>query len=212
LQTLRLDAAGRVATELAETRVLFDGLPAPLVYVTKNQLSAVVPYGAERSLVWGAPGFRSGLIDVRLEYQGARSRAARLLLKESVPAIFSADSSGKGQGAILNQDGSRNSAENPAARGSVVMIFATGEGATNPPGVDGAIAGAVLPKPALLVGATIGGVSAEVQYAGAAPDLMAGVLQVNAKVPESITPGPAVGVQTRIGQSTSPAGVTLAVR
>ncbi len=212
LQMLRLDETGRVATELAQTRVLFGGLPAPLVYVTKNQLSAVVPYGAEQFLVWGGPGFRTGTIQIRIEYQGRRSAVAGLWLNESAPGIFTADSSGKGQGAILNQDGSRNSPENPAARGSVVMIFGTGEGTTVPPGVDGAIAGAMPPKPALPVSATIGGAAAEVQYAGAAPGLMAGVFQVNLKVPEGTTLGPAVPVQVGVGQNSTPAGVTLAVR
>ena len=212
LQTLRLDENGRVATELAQTRVLFGGLPAPLVYVAKNQLSAVIPYGAERFLLWGGPGSRTGTIQIRIEYQGRRSAVAGLWLNESAPGIFTADSSGKGQGAILNQDWGRNSPENPAARGSVVMIYGTGEGQTAPPGVDGAIAGATLPKPTLPVSARIGGVEAEVQYAGAAPGLMAGVFQVNLKVPESVAPGPAVPLQIRVGQNSSPTGVTLAVR
>jgi uncharacterized protein (TIGR03437 family) len=78
--------------------------------------------------------------------------------------------------------------------------------------VDGAVTGAVLGKPKLPVTTTIGGAAAEVAYAGAAPGLMAGVFQVNLKVPESATPGPEVPVQIRVGQNSSPAGVTLAVR
>lgn len=123
LQTLRLDENGRVATGLAQTRVLFGGLPARLVYVAKNQLSAVIPYGAEGFLLWGGPGFRTGTIQIRIEYQGRRSAVAGLWLNASAPGIFTADSSGKGQGAILNQDWGRNSPENPAPRGSVVMIY-----------------------------------------------------------------------------------------
>ena len=58
----------------------------------------------------------------------------------AAPALFSANSSGKGNGAILNQDNTPNSPANPAEKGSVVVLFGTGEGQTNPRGVDGRIA------------------------------------------------------------------------
>jgi uncharacterized protein (TIGR03437 family) len=48
----------------------------------------------------------------------------------SVPGIFTKTQTGTGQAAALNQDGSPNSEANPAARGSTVSLFATGEGQT----------------------------------------------------------------------------------
>ncbi|HUJ23075.1 MAG TPA: glycoside hydrolase family 44 protein, partial [Bryobacteraceae bacterium] len=131
LQGLALDSNGLVAASLAGAQVLFDGAPAPLVYVSANQLSAIVPYTAAV-----APSTH-----VQVQYQGVRSDALEVPVVEAAPGIFTNDASGTGQGAILNQDGSRNSAANPAARGSVISIYMTGEGQTDPPGFDGKVAG-----------------------------------------------------------------------
>jgi uncharacterized protein (TIGR03437 family) len=78
--------------------------------------------------------------------------------------------------------------------------------------VDGQIANSVFPKPLGDVSVIIGGMQAEVLYAGAAPGLVAGVFQVNVRVPNSVTPGSAVPIQIRVGNATSRTGVTLAVR
>ena len=90
-------------------------------------------------------------------------------------------------------------------------MFATGEGQTDPEGVDGRLAGDVLPKPRAPVSVQIGGLPAEVLYAGAAPGLVAGVLQVNAKVPDGAASG-AVPLLLTVGNATSPGGVTVAVQ
>jgi uncharacterized protein (TIGR03437 family) len=185
----------------ADARVLFDGRAAPVVYAGLTQISAVVPYG-----VAGASAAR-----VEVECRGARSGAVSLAVAASAPGIFTTDSSGQGQGAILNQDNTVNSAGNPAARGSVVQVFATGEGQTDPPGVDGKLASEPLPKPLLPVSVTIGGVRAEVLYAGGAPNLIAGVFQVNARVPEGLAPG-AQPVVLTVGAASSQPGVTVAVK
>jgi uncharacterized protein (TIGR03437 family) len=124
------------------------------------------------------------------------------------PGIFT---NGQGQGAILNEDWSINSATKPAQRGRYVMIYATGEGVTTPPGVDGRVTGTPLPTAVAACSATIGGQAATVTYCGEAPGFTAGVVQVNALVPESVTPGGAVPVAITIGGVTSQAGVTLAV-
>jgi uncharacterized protein (TIGR03437 family) len=123
------------------------------------------------------------------------------------------DASGFGQGAILNQDGSINSSVNPAAPSSVVSIYATGAGQSKPTPKDGSIAGAKpLPEPVAHVSVEIGGLPAEVLYAGAAPGLVSGALQVNARVPAGVTPGPLVPVVLKIGDAGSQTGVTLAVQ
>ncbi|MBI3665354.1 MAG: SBBP repeat-containing protein, partial [Acidobacteria bacterium] len=205
LAGLQLDSQGRVGTSLANTKVLIDGEAVPLIYVWTNQVSAVVPY---------APSFggREPYPLLQIEYQGKRSNAVVLEIADSAPAIFSVNLTGKGQGAILNQDFSPNSPSNPAARGSVVMIYATGAGETNPQGVDGQIAGDPLPRPRLPVSALVGGRPAEVLYAGGAPGLVTAVLQVNVKIPNSVAPGDAVPVVLTIGNAASQTGITLAVR
>jgi uncharacterized protein (TIGR03437 family) len=151
-------------------------------------------------------------VNIAVEYQGQNSNSVTVPVQATRPALFTANSSGTGQGAILNQNNSVNSASNTAERGSVVVLYATGEGATNPTGVDGQIAASVFSKPTSEVSATIGGAPAEVLYAGAAPGLVAGVFQVNVRVPSSTAPGSAVPVQLRVGGATSRTGVTLAVR
>ncbi len=196
-----LDDQGRMSTLLKETRVYFDGVPAPLVYTSAGQISAVVPYEAA--------GRTTTRIEV--EYRGARSAPIDVPVASTSPGIFTLDTTGSGQGAILNQDYSVNGAANPAARGSVVMIYATGEGQTDPTGVDGAITTDVLRKPVAPVTVTIGGVPAEVLYAGAAPGMVAGVLQVNAVIPPDVATGTAE-VRIKAGNVTSRAGVTLAVK
>lgn len=202
LTVLQLDATGRVSSELAKTRVLFDDAPAPMIYAYADQVSAVVPYS-----VAGRPGTRLKIVCADEE-----TNTIILPVRESAPGLFTADASGKGPGAILNQDGSLNSPANPASRGSVVVLFGTGEGQTEPPGVDGKLAADPLPRPALPVSVQIGGVPADVLYAGAAPQLVAGMLQVNARVPDTASTGSAAPVVLTVGTNSSQPGVSLAIR
>jgi uncharacterized protein (TIGR03437 family) len=202
LRGLELDATGRVSTSLAATRVLFDGVAAPMIYASARQVSCVVPYSvAGRSTT-----------EIRVETDRRQSAAVTLPVLSASPGIFTVDFTGRGQGAILNQDSQPNSASLPADRGSVVQIYATGGGALSPPGVDGALIGVPLPSLTLPVEVTIGGQPAAVQYAGPAPGLVSGIVQVNAVVPATVAPGASVPVTIRIGGVASPAGVTLAVR
>jgi uncharacterized protein (TIGR03437 family) len=200
--TLQLTPQGTVATTLAETRILFDGIPAPLIAVSSTQSSAVVPYRIDGRLS----------TRVQVEYRGVLSNAIELRVAESFPGIFSSASSGQGQGAVLNQDATVNSAANPAARGSIIVVYATGEGQTRPGGEDGTVAGATLKRPLLGVSARIGGRPAEVLYAGSAPGLISGVFQLNLRVPEDVTPGPGVALDITVGTAASQSGITVAIR
>jgi uncharacterized protein (TIGR03437 family) len=145
--SLQLES-GRVATKLAGVRVLFDGVPAPLLYVASDQINTVVPYG-----VAGRPSTQ-----LQVEYLGALSKALTVPVAAASPGVFTVDASGTGQGAILNQDFGINLVTNPAEPSSIVMIYATGEGPVNPRPADGSITGtAVLPKPVGKVTVSIGG-------------------------------------------------------
>jgi uncharacterized protein (TIGR03437 family) len=197
---LQLNNAGRVSTVLGEVKVLFDGIEAPLTYVSAAQINAVVPYEIGNRVT----------TRLEVEYQGRRSTSIELRVAETAPGIFLLD--GGGQGAIVNQNGTINSAGNPANRGTIVAIYATGEGHTNPAGVSGRVTGTVLPRPIASYSARIGGQPAIVEYIGGAPGLVSGVIQVNLRIPEGITPGPAVPVELTIGPLTSASGVTMAVR
>ncbi len=187
---------------LADTRVLFDGNSAPMIYASASQLSAVVPYG-----VAGKPS-----TEVQVEYLGVKSNTITVAVQPVSPAIFTLNANGRGQGAVINQDYVVNSASTPARRGSIIQIFATGEGETAPGGTDGKLAAASLPRPVAPVRVTIGGIGAEVQYAGAAPGLVAGLVQINARVPTELAPSASTPVVIEIGGKESPAGVTIAVQ
>lgn len=198
-----LDANGMIATAVGGVRVLFDGVPAPLVFVSSGQISAVAPYF----------GTSKATTHVQVEYQGTRSDPLVVPVAATAPGLFTADASGQGQGAILNQDGvTHNSTKAPASPGSVVILWGTGEGVTDPPGVDGRPAVDVLPKPVASVTVQIGGLPATVQYAGAAPYNMPGLFQINVVVPASVQTGDSVPVKVTIGGAPSRDGVTLAVR
>jgi uncharacterized protein (TIGR03437 family) len=197
-----LDAEGKVATLIGETRVLFDGSAAPMILASASQTNVIVPYAAAAKQN----------VNVAIEFQGRSSNAITLPVIASAPGLFTIDASGTGQAAALNQDSTVNGAANPAEVGSIVVLFGTGEGQTDPAGQDGLLATETLPKPLLVVQVTIGGRDAEVLYRGAAPGFVAGVLQINAKIPLDVTPGPNVPVEVKIGNQTSRSGVTLAVR
>lgn len=191
-----------LANSVRSVQVTFDGIPAPLIYVSGGQVSAIVPYGV------AGPVTR-----MVVSNGGIASAPVQLDVAPSAPALFTTNASGKGQAAAFNQDNSLNSAAEAAARNTIVQLFATGEGATLPDGEDGRLAnGAALPRPRLPVTVTIGGQAATVVYAGAAPGQVAGLMQVNARIPQNVAPGAAVPVVLRVGQASSPAGVTIAVK
>jgi uncharacterized protein (TIGR03437 family) len=198
---LELTSSGLVSTSLSGVMVLFDGVPAPLVYVRADQISAIVPYEVG--------GKASTLVSV--VFNGQVASPLVVPVAGSVPSLFTADASGKGQGAILNQDSSVNSPSNPAKRGSVVVLFGTGEGLTDPPGINGKIAADELPKPLLPLSVTIDGKDALVLYAGAAPGEVAGVIQVNVVVPDGVSSG-AVPVVLKVGLASSRSDVLVSIQ
>jgi len=168
--------------------VLFDRVPAIPLYVTPTQMSVTVPYA-----ISGAPTVEV-IVEASLE---RRSVPVSILVWPARPALFTAASTGKGQGAILNQDGSVNSVGNPAAKGSIVVLYGTGGGPLN---------GTLLELP---VKVYIDGIDCEILYAGAAPGLVQGAVQVNVRVPEFAVNGEVV---LRVGERESQAGVIVALR
>jgi uncharacterized protein (TIGR03437 family) len=194
-----LNSQGLVSTTLAGTSVYFNGLPAPMIYTSPNQVGAVVPFNVGGSSA-----------SVYVVNQGATTAPVTVPVAAASPAIFTLSGTGSGQAAALNQDGSVNSATNPAKAGSTIQLFATGFGQTNPPGVDGLPNAVPLPLPVLTVTATLGGKPATVSYDGGAPQLVAGVMQLNLVVPSGLTAG-SVPVTVTVGTFTSPATATVYV-
>jgi len=194
LASLTVNGFGFVDTTLAGTRVLFDGLPAPLVYTSSGQVSAVVPYATA-----GQPATK-----VQVEYLGQPSTAASYSLAPTSPGIFKLGDAGGGVGIwVVNQDNTLNSPANPATAGSIVVFYATGAGQTNPSGVDGSVATAPFPVPTQKVSVTITGVPATLLYQGAAPYEIAGLLQINAVIPGGLAPSDNAPLVLTVGNASS---------
>jgi uncharacterized protein (TIGR03437 family) len=200
LQKPQVSALGVVDTVAGGTRVLFDGVAAPMIYAVTGQISAVAPFSLQ--------GRKS--TQVQVEFSGVRSDALTVPVAAAAPAIFSANASGKGQGAILNQDFSVNGTGNPAIRGSAIAIYLTGAGAMQTPVTDGQLASATT-NIEQDVTVHIGGVAVKPLYAGAAPGIVQGVVQINAVIPTSLAVGNQP-IDVAIGSVPSPAGVTVAVK
>jgi uncharacterized protein (TIGR03437 family) len=113
---------------------------------------------------------------------------------------------------VLNQDLSINGPTNPAPRGSIITLYATGAGAWQTPLPDGQITNSTLGYPIAPVQVRIGRYPATVTYAGSAPTLLEGVLQVNVEIPMELLPGDAIPIQLIAGRIASPPGMTIAVR
>jgi uncharacterized protein (TIGR03437 family) len=182
------------------------GIEAPLYFSNNGQINAQVPFELP-------PNTRPHVIVRTTRADGGQV----LTLPETItvaaarPAIFTTNEQGTGPGAIRNQDSSPNSASNAAARGSVVQVYATGLGATNPVVPSGQPAPAdPLSHVVAGVEARIGGQPAAVEFAGLAPDYV-GLYQVNVVVPPGAEPGPAVEL-TLIQNGVPSNPVTLAVR
>jgi uncharacterized protein (TIGR03437 family) len=198
---LQFDASGLVATELSGTQIFFDGVSAPVVYTSSNQVSAIVPFGTSGSDIL-----------VQTIYLGQISDSFPVAVTPAAPAIFSFDSSGGGAGAILNEDGSSNAEDNPADRGSIIALYATGAGQMDPAGQDGKVTSdAPYPKIFLPVQVFIDNQPAEVIYSGAAPGLLQGIVQINARVPMTASKGD-VTITIQVGDAISPNTITLTLR
>ena len=205
LVNYQLDTSGKFSTSLAGVEVLFDGVAAPLVYTLAGQVSAIVPFGV------------AGKQQTAVQYQynpgnGVMvSNTAAVPVSAAAPAIFAFDATGSGPGAILNADYKVNSASNPVAAAGVIQVFGTGGGAIVGGATDGALAPGAADLATQPVTATIGGVAANVRYAGPAPGLVNGAMQVNLTIPAGLAPGPQPVVIT-VGTAASQKGITVAVK
>ena len=200
-----LTSDGKLGTTIADTRVLFGLRPSPLLYASNSSVSAIVPYALDGGIT----------TSVQVERGGTTLNGNVIPVARSFPGFFMVDANG--QAAAFNQDSTQNLPGRPAARGTFQMLscgprsWGTGEGQTNPPGSDGLIARDTFPKPQLPVSATLGGQAAEILYAGVAPFSVAGLLQVNLRVPDNCPSGQ-VPVILKVGESSSPliASVSIA--
>lgn len=193
------DAQGNVPTQLAGVQVLFDGAPVPILYVQSRQINAIAPVGL------GATGTPHN-VTVAYNIQQLGPAVAHAIFGS--PGIFRLHIGQSAQAAAINQDGTLNGPTNPAARGSVVAVWGTGYGQTNPTCATGGLnipdAMPLSPGVSALVYYVDpnSGVQelAPVQYAGSAPTLVCGIVQINFQVPMNAASGafsfsPAIGAK-----------------
>ena len=197
---LQMEAPDKVGTALKGFRVLIDGKAAPLLFAGWSQISALAPFSLDGK----------DRVTLAIERSGKTGPSTTLLVAPAAPGVFTAGSSGNGNGAIVNEDGTLNSAAAPARRGSIILVYATGGGMTDPPGEDGKVQ-AGLSSLRLRPTVRIGGQPAVVLYAGGAPGLVSGVLQLNVRISENTPAGPAVPLTLSVGEALSQAGVTVAI-
>jgi uncharacterized protein (TIGR03437 family) len=195
------DGSNSLFHYLSGVQVFFNDVSSPLVYVWDKQVSAIVPYAVQGPSV-----------QVSILGGSEWSNQLTVNLAKTTPGIFSVDGSGMGQVVAANQDGSLNSSSAPALKGSVITLYATGAGALNPVPMDGSLTTGTPALTALPMTAQIDGQDAPVQYAGAAPGIVSGVVQVNIAVPAGVRTGPADSIVLTIGGQTSQAGATVAVQ
>ncbi len=202
LQTAQLTASGNISTLVAQTQFTFNGVAAPIVFVSAQASTVIVPYEVANSTS----------AQVVATYNGAQSLPFTIPVVATLPGIFSSNASGTGQGAIYNNDLTVNSANNAAPRGTTVILYVTGEGQTVPPGVDGSVTETQI-SPAQPVTVSFGGVPAtSYQFVGETPGVVAGVMQINVTIPQLAPTGSAVPITVTVGSATSQSALTIAIQ
>ena len=191
----------KMSSRLNGTRVLFDGVPAPIYYASSGQYSVSVPFEIA--------GSRS--TDIVVEYQGVRSRAVTLPVAAAAPGLFTSGPNGSGQGVIVNQDGSFNTALNPASKGSLVSVYLTGDGQARLSG-ENPKSEADIQATASQAAATIGRVAAHIQNSGAQLNDPAGFTELKVVVPMDAPSGAEVPLVVFMRGVASQPGVTLAIQ
>lgn len=187
--------ANPVATSLGGTTVTVNGTPAPILYTHADQTNVIVP--------WGVTGTTASIV---VTAGTTTSQTLSVPMAAAAPGLFTSG----GAALAWNQDGTLNSATNAAPAGSVVVLYATGLGQTDPPVADGTKYGdLVLAETVAPVTASVGGKAAPVIYAGSAPGQIAGVMQVEVVIPAGAGTGAVPMVITSSGASSVGAPVYL---
>jgi uncharacterized protein (TIGR03437 family) len=206
-------AAVPLPTQIQNVEVLVGGIPAPIFYLGDHQVNFQVPAATPTT----------GSVEVTIE----RTDTGQILgdsfisVNTVAPALFSLNGSGQGQVVALNQDNTVNGPTNPAANGTVIQFFGTGQGLVPDMPADGTPSTGLKPTPytpQVIIGSGASNnplPASFVQYSGLAPGLV-GVWQINALIPDTVAPTlSSPGQQTRVAivvngnSSTGVAGAVL---
>ncbi len=174
---------------IVKADVRIDGVSSAWTEVRGDRVNTQIPYTANAG---------SGVM-VEVFSQGSLRARVALSTVEAAPGLF-AQADGTGQAAALNEDSTLNSVDNPAARGSIVVFYGTGEGKARPDG-----------SPLLPVSLRVGPYEAQVLFAESLPG-SPGLFQVNARMPSGYVPAGVLPVVLQVGATTSQAGVIVALK
>lgn len=182
--------------DLRGTSVTVNGVAAPLFYASPSQINAQVPFETQ-----------PGLAAVTVNASGIHTEAATVEVVASAPVIFVWS---EGRAIVQNQDLTLNTPQNPAASGSVITAYLTGQGSVTPRVPTG---GTAPEQPPLAIpdapySAIIGGQSARVGFLGLTPQLV-GLLQANITVPMMSSPGDYPLIVIIGGAAARPAAVSI---
>lgn len=199
-----------LSTSLANVSVTFNGVPAPLQFVSSGQINAQVPWNVLPE------GIHSGVADVVVTRNGVRSPAVITQIAPSTPGIFSIPP-GAGYAIAINADGSIAAPEGaipgyptrPARIGTTLLVLGTGFGAVDSPIANGAASLDRLRRAMVTPSVFIGGQPAPLHFAGLTPQFP-GVNQLNVDVPD-VTAGNAIPIQLEVAGVRTTDQVTIAV-
>jgi len=166
-------SAGALSPSVSGVQVTFDGLAAPLLWVSSQEIDLVTPFELA--------GKTSTTIQIA--YNGVKSNVVQVGVNATELQILG----------IFNEDFSTNSASHPAKAGSVITLYVAGIGQSDPPSQDGQIniTGASPAAPlqvAWIINNPNGNTPLPITFAGAAPGLAAGIFQVNFVAPQQSLP------------------------
>ena len=204
-QSARPDSAGFYPSSLGGVEVRFDGFPAPLIYGQADQLNAVVPL---------ALAGRAASV-MELYKDGALVASREIQVYAASPAFFQTSPAFGAPAVALNEDGSINSRENPAHRGSIVSLFGTGFGPVTPQPPDGAVTSDPYPRLTMPVSARFRDQLLEILYAGYAPGVIAGTVQISVRLQDAgfgPSPAPVNSYTLSFGVDSYPVNASVWIR
>lgn len=171
---IALLGTGLTINDLPLTQVSFNAIPVPVLSITPTEVLVRAPLSL------------AGTVEISIN----QLPPITANVVEAAPALFA---NASGEASVVDQDGTLNSPTNPAARGSVIALFGTGEGVTGLP-----------------FSVTIGGYPAAILYAGPAGNYP-GMFQINAQVPSGYFSGGTLPVQVSVGTAVTQSGLTVTV-
>jgi len=193
-----------LSTLLGGVAVSFNGLMAPLLYVSANQINAQLPFEVSSN----------SSVNVVVSNNGILSTPQTVNVSPYAPGVFAV----QGYAVAIHSDGSLAAPagsipqvpSSPAVPGETLQILVTGLGPVNPPAITGNNSLDMLRRTVATPTVMIGGLSAQVTFSGLSPQFV-GVYQLNVVVPVNASPGNFAALQIQIGGAVDAGNTTIAI-